>query len=333
MSILESKLKIKNLVLKNRLVIPPMFTKKADDSGRVTKSHINYYKEKTSGGYFSLVIVEHTSVSSAGKAHINQISNSSDEDVEGLSKIAEAIHQNGSAAVLQLNHAGARGFDSANNAAPSPIHMDSSLGPLNADSGMTVDSITELVKQFTEAAVRTKKAGYDGVEIHSAHGYLLNQFYSPITNKRTDAYGGNVTGRIKLLLDIISSVRSAVGKDYPIFVRLGACDFADGGNTVKDAVEAAIKIEKAGADVIDVSGGMVGFILKGRENEQGYFSEESMAIKQAVSVPVILTGGVKKISSAEKLLKDGKADLIGIGRAIYQDSKWAENEFLEFISQ
>lgn len=157
--------------------------------------------------------------------------------------------------------------------------MDSSLGPLNADSGMTVDSITELVKQFTEAAVRTKKAGYDGVEIHSAHGYLLNQFYSPITNKRTDAYGGNVTGRIKLLLDIISSVRSAVGKDYPIFVRLGACDFADGGNTVKDAVEAAIKIEKAGADVIDVSGGMVGFILKGRENEQGYFSEESMAIR------------------------------------------------------
>ena len=162
------------------------------------------------------------------------------------------------------------------------------------------------------------------MEIHSAHGYLLNQFLSPLTNKRTDEYGGDISNRIRIHLQVIQAIRTAVGPDFPILVRLGASDYTEDGTTIEDSKIAARAFEKAGVDIIHISGGFVGYTPPGLAG-QGYFAPLSEAIKSVVSLPVILTGGITEGEAAEKFLKEKKADLIGVGRAILQDSTWAEH--------
>jgi len=177
---------------------------------------------------------------------------------------------------------------------------------------------------------RSKRAGFDGVEIHAAHGYLLNQFFSPLTNKRSDEYGGNVKNRIRMHLEVIQAVRAAVGKDFPILLRLGVSDFTTGGTTIEDSQIAAREFEKAGVNILDISGGFSGYKVPGLTG-QGYFAPLAEAIKKVVSIPVILTGGVTEALAAEKILSEGKADLIGVGRAILRDSKWAQ-QAVEILS-
>ena len=175
--------------------------------------------------------------------------------------------------------------------------------------------------QFASAAVRAIEAGYDGVEIHCAHAYLLNQFYSPMINKRTDKYGGSLENRLRFLVETVGAVRQAVGVDVPIAVRLGGADYLPGGSKEEDAVEAAILLEKAGVDFLDISGGMC-FFLRPGHLEPGYFSSMTEKIKAKVSIPVLLTGGIKKVEDAERLLTEGKADMIGVGRALMKDARW-----------
>ena len=163
----------------------------------------------------------------------------------------------------------------------------------------------------------------------SAHGYLLNQFLSPLTNKRTDEYGGDILGRIKIHLAIIKAVREAAGNEFPILLRLGVSDYMKLGTTIEDSKIAAVEFEKVGVDIIDVSGGFCGYIAPGITG-QGYFSELSEALKKVLSIPVILTGGITEANAAEKLLSEGKADLIGVGRAIYKDSIWAQKAIKSF---
>ena len=147
-----------------------------------------------------------------------------------------------------------------------------------------------MVRDFVSAALRAKTAGFDGVEIHSAHRYLLNQFYSPLTNKRTDEYSGNtLEGRLRLHLEIIQAIAEAVGKDYPLAIRLGACDYMDGGTTLEDSIRDAKYLEAAGIDLLDISGGLCGTARPGHP-EPGYFSELSQGIKENVSIPVMVTG-------------------------------------------
>lgn len=193
---------------------------------------------------------------------------------------------------------------------------------------LTKNEIEDIVNDFKKAASRVKEAGFDGVEIHSAHGYLLNQFFSPLSNKRIDEYGGGVNNRIRIHLEVIKAVREVVGKDFPVLLRLGASDYMEGGSTIEDSKIAAKEFEKAGIDILDVSGGFCGYNVPG-VSEQGYFASLTEEIKKVVSMPVILTGGITEAKAAEKLLADGKADLIGVGRAIYKDSKWAERSIKE----
>lgn len=330
MAYVEQELSIKNLKLKNRLIVPPMFTNKAETDGLINEDVCTYYNEKSRGGYFSLFIVEHTFISEEGRANPTQLSIASDETIKGLSDIADIIHKNGTKAVVQINHAGAKGISVENNIAPSQIDWESETTAQNkfwkAEKSLDKAGISRIIKNFTDAAIRAKKAGFDGVEIHSAHGYLLNQFYSPLTNKRTDEYGGNILNRIKIHIEVIKAVRNAVGNDYPIFLRLGACDYKEGGNLVSDAITAAKEFEKAGIDVLDISGGLGGYLIPGK-NEAGYYSDVTEAIKKEIEIPIILTGGITDIEEAESLLENKKADLIGIGRAVFKDSLWAEKEF------
>ena len=312
------------MTLKNRLVMPPMATSRSEDNGKVSKGILDYYDEKTKGGYISLVIIEHSFIAQQGKASDKQLSIADNSLVEDLKELATIIHKNGSKTVMQINHAGSAtdnkitGVDIVGpSAVPNPRTG-------NLPRELTEKEINEVIESFKDAALRVKNAGFDGVEIHSAHGYLLNQFFSPLSNKRTDQYGGDVLGRIKIHLEIIKAVRNAVGDSYPILLRLGASDYMEGGSTIEDSKIAALAFEKAGVDILDISGGFCGYTVPGSK-VQGYFSSLTEGIKEVVSIPVILTGGITEAQAAEKLLLEGKADLIGVGRAIYKDSKWAQD--------
>ena len=323
MSYLLSPLDKGKLTLKNRLVMPPMATSKSEKDGRVSQAMLDYYDEKTRGGFISLVIVEHSYITQQGKASEGQLSIAEDNLVADLTKLAEVIHQNNSKAVMQINHAGSAASQAVTGyepVGPSAI-ANPRLG--TSPKELTADDIKGLIEQFKAATLRVKAAGFDGVEIHSAHGYLLNQFFSPLTNQRTDDYGKDVLGRIKLHLEIIKACRQAVGEDFPILLRLGASDYQEGGSTIADSLIAAVEFEKAGIDLLDISGGFCGYISPD-STDQGYFSALTQAIKQVVTIPVLLTGGITDATSAEKLLADKKADLIGVGRAIYKDSTWAK---------
>lgn len=328
MSLLNTPIKIGHLELKNRLVMPPMATSKANEQGKVTAQICDYYDEKSAGGYIGLIIIEHSYISIEGKAGKGQISIASDSDIDGLNQLVNVIHKNGSKVIAQINHAGA--------AAKTEITGRTVLGAStivmpkfkDVPVEMTLKDVRKVIDDFAAAALRAKKAGFDGVEIHSAHGYLLNQFYSPLTNKRTDEYGPNTMySRLKLHTEIIKAVRSLVGQNYPIALRLGACDYMEGGSTIQDSVEAARILEEAGIDLLDISGGFCGYI-RPDVKEQGYFQELTEAIKKVVPIPVILTGGITESIAAEKLLKDNKADLIGVGRAILKNSSWAKEAIL-----
>lgn len=324
MSYLNKPFQEGKLKLKNRLVMPPMATAKSEEDGSISNDVLNYYDEKSKGGYIGLIIIEHSFISQQGKASNRQLSISKDSDVVKLKSLADIIHKNGSKAVMQINHAGSAASETVTGLIV--VGPSSVSNPFKSDAvpkELSINEIKVIINQFKDAAVRVKKAGFDGVEIHSAHGYLLNQFMSPITNKRNDEYGGNLSGRIRLHLDIIKEVRNAVGDDFPILLRLGASDYMEGGITIEDSEIAAKEFEKAGIDMLDISGGFCRFILPGHD-EQGYFSPLSKAIKETVSIPVMVTGGITDSDAAEDILKEGKADFIGVARAILKDSNWAK---------
>ena len=327
---LKDMITVGKCTLKNRLVMPPMATEKSAD-GEVTEALIRYYDEMTRGGYLGLVIQEHSFVSPEGKASPNQVSMADDACIEPLKKITEVIHNNGVPVIAQISHAGSAakkeitGLD-AISASSTLNSCDTSvrMGKQALPKEMTRDDINRIIGCFTDAAERARKAGYDGVEIHSAHGYFLDQFYSPLTNKRTDEYtGSTIEGRTKIHAQIIKSVRERCGDDFLISLRWGASDYTEGGAELSEIPEAAKIFTEAGVDMISISGGMCDFFRPGH-NEQGWFAELSAAVKSAVAVPVLLTGGITEKAAAEKLLSDGVADLIGVGRAFLKDHKLPE---------
>ncbi len=323
MSYLLKPINVRSMNLSNRLVMPPMATAKAAPDGKVSQALLDYYAEKSRGGYISLIVIEHSYIAPEGKASENQLSVSDDAVVPDLRKLADVIHRSGSKAAMQVNHAGSAAQKEVTKT--TPLAPSATANPRRGDMPreMSRKEINDIVKAFAAAAGRVKEAGFDAVEIHSAHGYLLNQFLSPLTNKRTDEYGGEINSRIRIHLQVIEAVRKAVGPDFPIQVRLGASDYTEGGTTIEDSKIAAREFEKAGADMIHISGGFVGYTPPGISG-QGYFAPLSEGIKSAVTIPVILTGGITEIEAAEKLLVEKKADLIGVGRAILQDSTWAK---------
>jgi len=324
MSKLLEPLTTGTLKLHNRLVMPPMATAKGGANGEMTDALVDYYAEKSAGGALGLVITEHCYITMQGRNRIGQPSIADDDTIEGWKRLVDVLHGNGSKAVMQINHSGGattREATGLETVAPSGI--TSPVGPGETPRPLTTAEITTIVEGFAAAARRVRAAGFDGVEIHAAHGYLLNQFFSPLTNKRSDEYGGDTRGRIRMHLEVIAAVRAAVGDDFPVLLRLGAVDYLEGGSRIEDATLAAAEFERAGVDMLDITGGITGF-MRPDHDEPGYFSDVTEAIKGVVSVPVILTGGVTEPSQAEQLLADGKADLIGVGRAILKDSGWAQ---------
>lgn len=329
-ALLLRPLSLKGLELKNRIVMPPMANNRATPAGDVTEALIEHYTARAPA--VGLVIVEHSYVTVSGRLHHNQLGICEDSNVPGLMRLATAIQAAGTPAAIQITHAGGRAPPEACGGrplAPSAIPVPSTAAS-GATSGaaavpreLNPGELEALAEAFAQAARRAKMAGFAAVEIHGAHGFLLGQFHSPLCNRRTDAYGGDRTGRLRFPLEVVGAVRAAVGPDYPVMYRLGGDDLMPGGLTAEDAAHAAGALAEAGVDVIDVSGGLGGARPPGAAGE-GYFGYLGLAVKAAVKVPVIVTGGVATAAGAERLLQEGTADLVGVGRALLADPDWAQ---------
>jgi 2,4-dienoyl-CoA reductase-like NADH-dependent reductase (Old Yellow Enzyme family)/thioredoxin reductase len=311
--------RIGSLELKNRLVMPPMATNYALKDGSVTQRQIDYYEERAKGGV-GLVIVGISCVdSTSGKGAARQIVIDDDKFIPGLSKLAEAIRQHGAKAAIQIHHAGRQTW--ARLTGNQPVAPSAILGPEGEQPReLTLPETAALTDRFAEAAERAKKAGFDGVEIHGAHGYLISQFLSPLSNRRQDKYGGDVENRARFLLEVIEAIRKRVGRDYPLWCRLSAAEIgAEGGITLEETQVVARMAEKAGADAIHVSAHQVTPARRPpMAQPPGIFVPLAEGIKKVVSVPVIAVGRIPP-ELGEGVLRDGKADFISIGKALLAD--------------
>jgi len=322
MTNLLTPLSFAGLTVRNRIVMPPMWSAQATPEGCVTDAIIEYHRRRAAAGC-GLIIVEHAFVHRNGRHTPTQLGIHSDDMIPGLRRLASAIRAEGAVAVQQLAHAGSRGSSSVlghKPVAPSEVrHPYEPEGEIPA--ALTIDQIQEIVTAFGSAAARARQAGFNAVEIHAAHGFLLSEFLSPLTNHRTDGYGGTLENRARMHLQALETVRRSVGADFPVFVRLGAHDQTPGGLELEESCQVAAWLADGGAALIDVSGGLQG--SRGLGKGPGYFVPYAAAIKASVRVPVIVTGGIRDPDFADQIVREGKADLVGIGRAMLEDPDWA----------
>ncbi|MDP3063193.1 MAG: NADH:flavin oxidoreductase [Chloroflexota bacterium] len=315
-------IRIGSLELPNRLVMPPMANHLATEEGEVTDRLIAHYRERAAG--VGLVIIEHCYVSLDGRMRITQPGVHKDGLVPGLRRLARAVQGEGSRVAIQINHCGGKAVSGAGlgpPAGPSPVPLP---GSEIVPRELSVSEIREIVVRFGDAARRAREAGFDAVEVHGAHGYLNNQFTSPLTNRRTDWYGGSFENRMRLPLEIVEEVRRQVGRDYPLMFRLGASDMLDGGLTVEDGKRIAVALVGAGVDVVDVSGGLYGSThptIKG----QGFLIPLAEEVKTVVNVPVIGVGGITDSEFADQVVRQGRVDMVAVGRAMLHDPNWARS--------
>jgi len=381
---LFSPMNIGKINVKNRVVMAAMGVDVSNPDGTIGDRAINYYRERARNGV-GLIITEYTRVNEGdGVGAVGQMSLSSDHYIEGMSKLVDAIHEEGGKIVVQIQHPGRQtvpvfptiwptmerfgkiipgfwkkydrmikksmknGIDIGGdmgdvikkqrflrpNLAPSKMpDNDHSIGLwFIKHRGMTLDEVHRIEQQFIDAAVRAKKAGADGVELHATHGYLLQQFLSPFTNRRNDEYGGSFENRCRIVKNLITGIKEKCGQDFPIIIRLTVDELQDKvghperGYHLEDGVRFAKEFEKYGADAIDVSYGCSDAIFLISESMRvplGCRKEYARAIKEAVSIPVISVGLIRSPSQAEEILNEGGQDFIGLGRPLLADSEWA----------
>lgn len=294
--------------------MPPMQTSLATANGAVTDSLIEHYMKHSKA--IGMLIVEHSYVSLAGKLSERQVGIHDDSLVPGLEDLSSRIHATGTPVVLQITHAGRTTSIETTGIKPVAPSSDTNARELQ---GEEIETLTEA---FSIAAERAMRAGFDGVEIHGAHGFLLNQFFSPLTNLRNDKYGGSFDNRMRFPLEVVEKVKERV-KGRLLLYRLGSDDLDPSGIQIKDSQEFAIKLEEAGVDIIDVSGGLCGSRPKQFQSSQGYFIPQAQQIKNVVNIPVIGVGGIAEAEYADMLIQEGKVDLVAIGRTLLKNPDWA----------
>lgn len=325
---LFEKSKIGSLEIKNRIVMAPMGTGFANDDGTVNERVINYYEQRAKGGA-GLIIVEAACVDDIYSVPFKgQIRVSQDYYIESLKSLTQAIHKHGSKAVLQIHHAGSTSNPALAGCQPiSPSDIPPAPGG-NIPRPMTLEEIGQVQQKFIDAAVRCEKAGFDGVELHGAHSYLIAQFFSKYYNRRTDAYGGDFDNRMRFISEIIDGIQKAL-PSYPLLVRISGDemtpDIAD-TLTLQDGLEIAQFLQAKGIDAIDISNGGA---MNPNANcdpasyTPGWKKHISKAFKDALTIPVIATNTIKTPHFAESLLDDNICDFIALGRALFADANFA----------
>lgn len=311
---------IKCLTIKNRIVMPPMCMYCATETGMATEWHALHYATRAVGGV-GLIIVEATGVSPEGRISSHDLGLWDDRHVEGLSAIVQAVHANGAKIGLQISHAG-RKCEAADMVieAPSPIRY-SEDSPLPRE--MSEADILETVEQFKAAAIRADKAGFDMIQIHAAHGYLINEFLSPLTNHRQDQYGGGIENRVRFLKEVLEAVLSVWPEEKPLEVRITAEDYAEGGNQAEDLAAMLNLIKPLGIDSVNVStGGLLPVVPKAFP---GYQLPHAEIIKTSTGLPVAAGGLLSDPQMIDAAIAEGKADMIYLGRELLRNPYWALN--------
>jgi len=307
---------INGLKLKNRLVMAPMATNMATQEGRVTERHIRHYTARAEGGA-GLIILEHTYVAVEGKLARNQTGLYDDSLVPELKQLVDAIHEAGSRVIIQLTHAGARTTSETTGSQPLGPSAVTLPGGIETPKALTLSEIKSILSAFIEGSRRAIEAGCDGVELHGAHGFLLNQFISPYTNHRKDEYGGSLENRVRFATETIQGVKDIL-ENKPLFYRFGADDMIEGGLTPEEGRKVVPLLEQAGVSVLNISGGLgVGdsFGFTG----QGFFVPLAEGIKSVVTIPVIGVGNITEPEFADKIIREKRVDLIAIGRKLLSD--------------
>ena len=317
MSKLFSPIDFKGITLKNRIVMSPMcMYSSMKKDGMITPFHLTHYVSRAIG-QVGLIMVEATAVQPEGRISEQDLGIWSDDHILGLKELTNELHSYGAKTAIQLGHAGRKAELNSNIYAPSPLPFnETSKKPLE----MTEENIKATIEAFKNAAKRAKEAGFDIIEIHAAHGYLINQFLSPLTNKRTDTYGGSRGGRYRFLKEIIRAVKTVW--NGPLFVRISADEYHDQGNTIEDFIFFANQMKAQGVDLIDCSSG--GVVPAQINPYPGYQVKYSEQIKNGVE---IFTGAVGLITTgvqAEEIVQNDRADVLFIGRALLRNPYWAK---------
>ena len=325
---LFKKGKIGKLEIKNRIVMPAMGTSLATSTGEASDEIIKYYEERAKGGC-GLIITEITRIDNeTGIGTPNQLCATDAYQVPRLEKLARAIHRHDSKIFLQLHHPGRQShgelIGGKQIVAPSSITCKT-IGEEPRE--LTTKQVEELVGKFIKGAKIAQMAGIDGVELHAAHGYLIGQFISPLTNVRTDKYGGDFKRRMNFITEIILGIKHVCGKDFPISVRIDGDEFVEGGLTLEESVKACVYLESIGIDAINVSSGTYELgvtIIEPISYPQGWKRHLAQAIKDSISIPVIACDVIRKPDFAEKLIEEKNVDFVAIGRGLLADAEWGK---------
>ena len=324
MTTLFAPSEINGMTISNRLVRSATWSGMATDDGASTPQLVDLMRDLAKGGV-GLIITGYTYFRQDGQAGPRQLGIYKDELIPGLKTITKAVHESGGKIILQLAHAGFYAQSALTGQAP--------LAPSNIDElskkprkEMRIQDIKEMVASFGEAARRARDAGFDGVQIHSAHGYLLSQFLSPLYNRRIDEYGGEVQNRARILLEVLETIRNVVGLDYPILVKLNSQDFIENGLKLEDSIRVGAMLSERGIDGIELSGGLLtsskfspsrrGITAK---NKEAYFRNEAQSFKEEINVPLILVGGIRSYHVANQLIDEGVADYISMCRPFIRE--------------
>lgn len=310
--------------MKNRIMMTPMGTNYGEQSGEMSFLHINYYEQRAKGGT-GLIMVENASVDSPeGSNGTTQLRIDHDNYLPRLFKLTETIHKHGTCIGIQINHAGA----SAQSARTNMQSVSASDVPSKAGGEiprpLAKDEILRIVKKYGEAAKRAQVAGFDCVEIHAGHSYLLSQFLSPTTNKRTDEFGGSAENRARFAKLVVEEVRKQVGPFFPIFVRISADEKAEGGNTLEDTLD-YLQYFQEEVDVFDVSCGLnssLQYQIDANYLPDGWRSYMAKTVKERYGKPCVTTGNIRNPKVANDILEKGDADIIGMGRGLIADPEW-----------
>lgn len=315
---------INQMILRNRLVRSATCEWMATPDGLTTKG-LNDRMAALAAGGVGLIITGHAYVEPRGKASPWQLGIDADQCITGLQQMCDGVHARGGKIAVQLAHAGLfahPGLSGHPPLAPSAIRDFN----VTVSKQMHHKEIEEVVAAFQKAAWRALRAGFDGIQIHAAHGYLLSQFLSPAFNRRTDEYGGNVDSRARLLLEVLSAVRSEVGNSYPILVKINCADFLEGGIDIEESIQAGKLLASHGIDAIELSGGTIvsGVMNHARDNilspeDEAYFKSRALHFKNEVDVPLILVGGIRSLAVARNLVAERDADFISMSRPFIRE--------------
>ena len=319
-----SPMTIRHMTVKNRIVMMPMGTNFGEQNGEMSFLHINYYEQRAKGGT-GLLIVENASVDSPqGSNGTTQLRIDSDNYIPRLYKLCENVHKHGACIAIQINHAGASAMSSRIGMQPVSASDVPSKEGGEIPRPLVKEEILNIVRKYAEAARRAQICGFDAVEIHAGHSYLISQFLSPIYNKRTDEFGGSAENRTRFARMILEAVRKQVGPHFPIFLRISADELMEGGNTLEDTLAYLEYLEKE-VDVFDVSCGLNGSIqyqIDANYLPDGWRSYMARAVKEKFGKPCIAVGNIRHPQIAEEILAKGDADFIGMGRGLIAEPEW-----------